>query len=245
MTTFHEPSFYSAHSPADFRPPYTLRIMRLRSDARHKSPSVVDRDFMVCIDAAQKLLQDFLQFDIPTVRVLPVVVYTRLAYAVIVLIKAYISLRSDPRPAPLPHSLIVTPSQLLGPVLDKLLLASEGHRVRVPTVFHFALSNVAHWCMQRFEHGLEEDENALIEPMMHLGLDKDKDTLQTLLHHEQSRFASQSGRQDTITNAYLAAPKSFPNFENQMSLEKSWINILPDGPTAESYDNAFEFNFGD
>jgi hypothetical protein len=101
---------------------------------------------MACIDSCHTLLDEFLTFDIPTLQVIPVILFVRLSYAIIVLIKIFYS--------------IIPPLSELGKILDpqalkldfylmnvirNLTAAGEPKKLRVPTKWLGIIRGIDTW----------------------------------------------------------------------------------------------------
>lgn len=176
LVILHEPSLYDGHDISDFRPPYALRSLPLprknQVDVGVHAPSLL----MPCILSSQSLILTFLGFSVETLRFMPVVTYTRVMYALIVLIKCYVSARVHTSLPDLhvKHSLdpVSAISQLLGR-LKSVRDQAQG-RIPIPAVFHSILSTVYMWCVRVFTTDIRQDVEDVMEPMLHLSLEDGK-----------------------------------------------------------------------
>lgn len=176
LIVLHEPALYNGHDVSDFRPPYALRPLPLWTEhgpgvGMHAAGSLVP-----CILSSQALIRTFLGLPVETLLCMPVVTYTRLAYAVIVLIKCFVSARAHTCLADL-HleaslDLVSAVSQLLSK-LESVRDQAQG-RIPVPAVFHSVLSTVYMWCVRVFATDICQDVEDIMEPMLHLSLKDDK-----------------------------------------------------------------------
>ena len=108
----HEIALHADHDADDFRPPFSLAATRPSS--KSLSPPYISA-IMVCISSSQRLIDIFLGMSIEAVRACPRLLWIRLCYAVVILMKLSISAS--------------TPSSELGKIIDpgdcKVLYYSE------------------------------------------------------------------------------------------------------------------------
>lgn len=166
LVSLDEPALYGGHEIADFRPPYVIRALPLA-----KKPQSADRVNVIgaitkCAVSAQQLITAFINLPVEVLRSAPVITYTRMSYAVIVLIKVYVSTQ---RNGDTENSLLDkewTPKHFLVRILEKLELAAGQQRLDISVTFSCVLANLARWCASNL------DQNGLsgqfIEPMIHL-----------------------------------------------------------------------------
>lgn len=176
QVTLHEPALYDGHDISDFRPPYALRLMPLSNQNRADIGIHAASSLMPCILSSQSLIRTFLGLPVETLLFMPVVTYTRVMYAVIVLIKCYVSLRAHTSLADLHPESSLDPvnaiSQLLGK-LESVRDQTQG-RIPVPAVFHSILSAVYMWCVSVFNTDIRQDVEDVMEPMYHLSLEDER-----------------------------------------------------------------------
>ncbi|KAL9097948.1 MAG: hypothetical protein Q9163_006295 [Psora crenata] len=86
----HEIGLHPDHDPDDFRPPYYIA-----KELSSKIPAVMNPAYvhaiMECVSSAQRILTIFLCMNIIEIRALPALLYVRVTYSCIVLIKLEIS----------------------------------------------------------------------------------------------------------------------------------------------------------
>ena len=108
----HEIALHADHDADDFRPPFSLAATRPSS--KSLSPPYISA-IMVCISSSQRLIDIFLGMSIEAVRACPRLLWIRLCYAIVILMKLSISAS--------------TPASELGKVIDpgdcKVLCYSE------------------------------------------------------------------------------------------------------------------------
>ena len=189
----HEIALHAEHDADEFRPPFSLEATR--SSSKRLSPPYINA-IMVCISSSQRLIDVFLGMSVEALRASPRFLWTRLCYAVVILMKLSISAS--------------TPSSELGKIFDpeecKVLYYSErviAYMDKIATAgslkqhdisFRFLriLNNLNFWYRK---HTLQLD--ATDEKYTPLGSSK-----KALLTHEPELLASEvggSGSQDSTT----------------------------------------------
>ncbi|OTA03892.1 hypothetical protein A9Z42_0044680 [Trichoderma parareesei] len=93
LISLNEPAFYDAHDMQDFRPPYRLRPLPLAKGFDDPGSIVIANSLAQCVSSAQTVINTFLGIPTETLRVMPVIVYTRITYAAVTLIKFDVSAR--------------------------------------------------------------------------------------------------------------------------------------------------------
>lgn len=171
LISLHEPALYDGHDMADFRPPYKLRPLPLVKSLDNDASLNVANSLTQCVSSAQKVINTFLSFSTESLRVIPVIVYTRVTYSAIVLIKFDVSARMPQSVAYLLDDHELNPKVLLLQLLEKLGSAAGNEHFVVPSIFRGVLSRVTRWYVDQFESFILPDQDNIIEPMMHVGLD--------------------------------------------------------------------------
>ena len=113
----HEIALHTDHDADDFRPPFSLEVET--PSRKRMSPPFISA-IMVCISSSQRALDIFLGMGIEAVRASPTLLFVRISYLVVILMK--LSTSSS------------TPSSDLGRILD-----SEDCKV-----FHYTEKTIAH-----------------------------------------------------------------------------------------------------
>ncbi|KAK7431309.1 hypothetical protein QQZ08_002080 [Neonectria magnoliae] len=166
LVSLNEPSLYNDHEISDFRPPYIIRALPLvrkpPSTGQMKGMGAVTQ----CAVSAQHLISSFLDLSVEALRSVPVITYTRMAYAVIVLVKVYVSGQAQNGQGDTVLDPEWMPKQFLLRIMNKLDLAAGPQRLDIPVAFHCILSNLARWCTNNLgQHGISDQ---VIEPLVHL-----------------------------------------------------------------------------
>ncbi|KAL2036669.1 hypothetical protein N7G274_010619 [Stereocaulon virgatum] len=84
----HEIALHPDHDAEDFKPPFAIRV---KARSRRKLTSPYINAIMVCVNSSQSLLEVFLAMDVDVVRVSPTLVFVRVTYALVVLMKLSMS----------------------------------------------------------------------------------------------------------------------------------------------------------
>lgn len=123
------------HPVQDFMPPFGLeKILSIQPDPRATS-SYIDST-AISISSAQAFLDILLNMDIDTLRMIPIFNYVRMAYALITLIKLYISSKSPTSPI----GAVLDPKSLkvgyyLSALMETLVEATGPNECRAPYTF--------------------------------------------------------------------------------------------------------------
>ena len=84
----HEIALHPDHDAEDFKPPFAIRV---KAGSGRKLTSPYINAIMVCVNSSQSLLEVFLAMDVDVVRVSPTLVFVRVTYALVVLMKLSMS----------------------------------------------------------------------------------------------------------------------------------------------------------
>jgi hypothetical protein len=166
----HEISLYLDFEPEEFTPPYLMRLRPLKSSSRVEfSPTHIEA-LTICVQSTHALLDAFLSMDTSMLRCIPVIAYTRMFYAVVVLTKLALGAHN--------------PNSGIGAVLDIMSLkttfylnvvkntlqtAAGPEAFVVPSTFLSIIVRLTAW-HQRQQSMLHTDGAAdeLFEPMAYL-----------------------------------------------------------------------------
>lgn len=172
----HEPALYDGHNISDFRPPYALRPLPLWLQNQTGIGMQAASSPVPCMLASQALIRTFLCLSTENLLFMPVITYTRVAYAVIVLIKCLVSVKSSTPPGEVYYDHSMDPVSTIPKLIDKLESAMDQAEARLPVsaVFHSILSKIYIWYRRVFILNIGHDADDLMEPMIHLSLEKDK-----------------------------------------------------------------------
>lgn len=172
----HEPALYDGHNISDFRPPYALRPLPLWLQNPTEVGIQAAKSPIPCITASQALIRTFLCLSTEDLLFMPVITYTRVAYAVIVWIKCLVSVKASTHLSEIYYEPSLDPASTIPQLIDKLESVMDQAEARLPvsTVFHSILSKVYIWYRKVFILNIGQDADDLMEPMIHLSLEKDK-----------------------------------------------------------------------
>jgi hypothetical protein len=89
----HEIALHDEHPPENFTPPFAFDKITSVSIENSTTPPEIDA-IAACISSSHSMLDILLNMDVETLRALPIFLYARAVYAVTVLTKLYLSIRS-------------------------------------------------------------------------------------------------------------------------------------------------------
>ncbi|KAG6362618.1 hypothetical protein INS49_007710 [Diaporthe citri] len=176
LITLQEPALHEGHDTSDFRPPYALLPLPLSVQNRADVGMHAASSLIPCVLSSQSLIRTFLGLPVETLRFMPVVTYTRVMYALIVLIKCYVSVRTHTSLADLHPESSLDPVSAISKLLGRLesIRDQEEGRIPVPVAFHSILSAVRKWCVRLFTTDICQDVEDVMEPMLHLSLEDER-----------------------------------------------------------------------
>jgi hypothetical protein len=123
----HEVAMHVDHNVDEFKPPFTEETLRGLGDREPDSlTSVQISALSSCLMSIDGIFETFLQFDVETIRCLPIFNFIRVAYAVVVLIKMYFA--------------AATPNSELGKVINKDNMKVEQYLDSLVEIFKAAAS---------------------------------------------------------------------------------------------------------
>lgn len=176
LITLHEPALYCGHDVSDFRPPYALRPLPISTKNGFAVEMHAAGLLVPCVLSSQALVRTFLSLPIETLLSMPVVTYTRVTYATIVFIKCFVSAKAYPCLADLYLETSLDPVSAVSQLLGKLKSVRDQPqgRIPVPAVFYSILSTIYTWCTKVFATDTCQNVGDLMEPMLYLNLEDDK-----------------------------------------------------------------------
>ncbi|KAJ4250974.1 hypothetical protein NW762_011624 [Fusarium torreyae] len=184
LLNFCEPGLYNNHGFRDFRPPYAIHTLLSANAFAQDTPQYVDAR-IECLDVARKLIELFLQLSPEMLRQVPIIVFTRMMYAVVTIIKLEVFNRPN-HISDMSGTEPVSALNLMRLVLDKLKSASDGGRFLSPATFHAVLSRLHNRCVESY-WSLNMGHNEIIKPLMNLQVEessKDRKATPQGVHRE-------------------------------------------------------------
>ncbi|KAH6956080.1 hypothetical protein DER45DRAFT_566137 [Fusarium avenaceum] len=165
LLNISERGLYEKHDVQDFRPTYAIHTLPSKNFLILDTPLFVDARSK-CLAVARRSLKLFLELSPQTYQQVPIIVYTRLMYAVIVFMKLEV-FKSN---TGLSGGDLMSAINILQLILNKLEVASEGERFRNPTLFHAILKRLLNLCSEN--QSLQEmNANEIIEPLRNLQIE--------------------------------------------------------------------------
>jgi hypothetical protein len=126
-----------------FMPPQTITSIIYNQQKGPLSAAYVNA-VVACIESMHNLLEAFLTLDIQALRVVPIIVYVRMSYSIVVLIKVYISTFSTVIGSVLDRKSLKV-DHYLSACMSRLKEAAGGRKFRVPDKWLSILSNIDGW----------------------------------------------------------------------------------------------------
>lgn len=169
----YERVLYSEYQPGDFKPPYAIRNTGSGIGPRADPQPALDCNtpfaLKECLLAGRLLLDTFLAFTVDELRTVPVIVYARMFYVMVMFAKIFISIQSLDNQL---RNLVDPESLAFDFYLSKLIaatLAAKGQEsFRVPLVFHGMLQRISNWCIVKLQQqllGLNFDDKEELRPL--------------------------------------------------------------------------------
>ncbi|CZR43852.1 uncharacterized protein FPRO_07231 [Fusarium proliferatum ET1] len=169
LLNLYEPGLYYNHESQDFRPPYAIQTFLSTTTFDPDTPQYIDTRIK-CLNAARNLIQLFLQFSSKALQQVPVVVFTRMMYTVVMVIKLEVLNgptihRKDVSEAGQNFAL-----DLISLVIEKLKLSSDMGSFSIPATFHAVLGRLhsrcvdSYWCLVMGQNEINET----VKPLMNL-----------------------------------------------------------------------------
>ncbi|KAF5627078.1 hypothetical protein F52700_8561 [Fusarium sp. NRRL 52700] len=238
-----EPGLYQHHEFRDFRPPYAINTLLSTNAFAPDSPQYVEAR-AECLDVARKLIQLFLQFSPETLQQLPVIVFTRLMYAVVMIVKLEVFDKPTIDEATMSRDGRISSLDLISLVIERLKLASDGGRFSMPTTFYAVLGRLQSRCIDSYScFAMGRNEmNETIKPLTNLQVqDSSKETYVILPEEHQVRPISQ---QRVLGLDYLSQPTDHSVFlDLSMSLGNCFSDATATAGAELLWDNFFTEGF--
>ncbi|KAF4448068.1 hypothetical protein F53441_8460 [Fusarium austroafricanum] len=168
LLNISERGLYEKYDVQDFRPPYAIHTLPSNNLLTLDTPLFIDARTK-CSAVARRLLKLFLELSPQSYQQVPIIIYTRLMYAVIVIMKLEVfKSKTD-----LSRNESVSAINTVQLILNKLEVASEGERFRNPALFHTILRRLLNRCGEsQFPQDITGNE--IIEPLKNLQIEPSK-----------------------------------------------------------------------
>ncbi|KAJ4213321.1 hypothetical protein NW759_011163 [Fusarium solani] len=235
LLNFCEPGLYDNHELQDFRPPYAIHTLPSTDVFTRDSPQFVDAR-IECLDIAHNLINMFLRLAGDGLRQVPVIVFTRMMYAVVVIIKLEVFNRPSSEVGYMSKGDHMSAIDMLRRILACLATAADGSRFRVPATFHAVLQRLLSRCGESFSR-LHMGQDEIIEPLMNLQVDESR--------HERSITPSAISREPPAPDhqAFAIDPAlhnmEVPSFQDPSIPFNDLFQSAPDDAAAMMFWNSF------
>ncbi len=160
---------YNDYQPHDFRPPFFVNNIDLRTSQLVCPPVDV---VVACITSTQALLDVFISLETDKLRSMPVRNYMFVTYAAIVLSKLYLSTHNSASKL----GKMIDPCSLKidhysSSVVAQLWKAAGSEKFKVPTKFLVILSRLDSWLKKVRRGGIDHTEDDSVRPLMNLSVE--------------------------------------------------------------------------
>lgn len=165
-STMHEICLHHDYDPDEFKPPYLMRPSPSMTTQDLLSP-VYTSSLLACTESSQAVLETFVNMDSNMHRSVPVIVYTRSFYALIVLSKLTISAQaSDSSIGGMIDIESIRLIEYLYRMMSVLKLAIGPQGFRVPATFYAIVTKLSAWYTRQSRVGRTRNkEDDILEPM--------------------------------------------------------------------------------
>jgi hypothetical protein len=165
LLNLSEPGLHGKHNANGFRPPYSINTRPAADPLIQNQPQFIDAR-MKCLEVGRKMMQIFKHMSAETIRQKPVITFTRIMYAAVIIVK----LAVFEGPNSEHSSEIDSDMEVLHQIHEKLASAAEGSRYLVPATFCAVLRRLLSRCVRR-DPQATNGHDALIEPLANLELE--------------------------------------------------------------------------
>ncbi|KAJ4119817.1 hypothetical protein NW765_015235 [Fusarium oxysporum] len=242
LLNLYEPVLYDNHEFRDFRPPYAIHTFLSTNTFAPDLPQYVDAR-IECLDVARNLIQLFLQFSPKILQQVPVIVFTRMMYAVVMVIKLEVFNRPTTDGGDMSEVEQIAALDLMRLVLEKLKLSSDEGRFFIPTTFHAVLGRLHSRCVEiywRLAMG-QNEMNQIIKPLMNLHVQdssKEKEETSSEVHRKRPipqqqvlglEYLSQQTEDGVFLDTSISLDDCFPSAAANSGVEVLWTNFFSKG----------------
>lgn len=192
-SAIHEICLHHDYDPDEFKPPYLMRPQPLASGATILSP-VYTTSLLACAESAHASLDTFLAMDTNMHRSIPVIVYTRSFYAMVLLSKLAVSAQAQNSSI---GNMIDFESLRLIDYLYKMMAALKTvagvENFNVPATFYVIVTKLSAWYSRQSRTGREAGKmDDILEPMKYMK------TAEGVLEVEASNASNTNGTPEIL-----------------------------------------------
>ncbi|KAF2095498.1 hypothetical protein NA57DRAFT_79221 [Rhizodiscina lignyota] len=260
-SAIHEICLHHDYDPDEFRPPYLMRPRPLHFSVASLLSPVYTSSLLAIAESAHAILDIFLEMDTDTHRFIPVIVYTRMFYAIVVLSKLAVSARSQDSSI---GTMIDFESLKLIDYLYRTMAALKRaagvENFNIPATFYTIVTKLSAWYARqsRADHGSGKDDD-LLEPMKYMKSADGSVEVETGSTDNSNEAANHSEEPPETSNASLRrtpatsveggllytfnAEAGLPH-QNQQSLQEPFVSDVSQSVPWSSADFQ-QWNFGD
>jgi hypothetical protein len=171
----HEIALHHDYDPAEFKPPYLMRPRPINSRIQSDISPVYIRSLIACVESAHGILDIFLDMTIHTLRSAPVILFTRMFYAIVVLSK--LSLSAQSQKSVIGKILDIENIKLvdyLFKIMSILKAAAGSENFSVPFTFYSIVTRLTAWYHRVYKSSRsQEGADEVLNPMKYLRISQD------------------------------------------------------------------------
>lgn len=223
LLVFSIPELYEKYEIQDFRPPFAIQALPPTAIAISSSLQYIDARAR-CLATAHTMIKHFHGFTFQELQQVPVIIYTRLMFSLVVITK--LAIFHTPSSEVLGTDFTAA-MKALRDTTERIATASDVGRFRVPATFHAVLQRLLSRC-EVICWGDKNQLDDLIEPLMDLTV---KESPKTLDPSCQSSFQQSDPVWSISTEEMDAFHLMFPDWGVDLSLhniephQDSWYSI--------------------
>ncbi|KAI1009839.1 hypothetical protein LB504_003013 [Fusarium proliferatum] len=253
LLNLYEPGLYYNHESQDFRPPYAIQTFLSTTAFDPDTPQYIDARIK-CLNVARNLIQLFLQFSSKALQQIPVIIFTRMMYAVVMIIKLEVLNgptidRKDVSEAEQIYAL-----DLISLVIEKLKLASAMGSFSIPATFHAVLGRLHSHCVDSYWRLVmgQNEINETVKPLMNLQVQyssREKEGTLPEVHQGPTtpqkqvlgvEYLSQQTEYGVSSDTSISLEDCFPNVTANAGLEVVWNNFFSKGISPTVAEQGFD-----
>jgi hypothetical protein len=129
-----------------FKPPSGVRTGNIQEETQRPLTAAYVNTVMSCINSSHALLDEFLSSDIQSLRVVPIVHFVRASYAIVVIVKLFISASAPSSElGKILDCQVLKVDYYMQALLDKLVEAAGPGKLRVPAKWLTITQQISDW----------------------------------------------------------------------------------------------------
>jgi hypothetical protein len=160
----------------------------------HLSPVFVG-SVIICCESSQSIIEEFTNMDVVTLRSIPVIAYTRMFYAIIILTKMTVCTQSgNSGIGKIMNGHSIRQTEYMYKAMTTLQTAAGNEHFKVPSTFLSIITKLAAWChQQQAQSHINGCADEILIPMAHMkSINSVSDSELTKVSQESQNRSSES-----------------------------------------------------